>query len=95
MRKGYKAEYEVKKKLAKKYSEKNIFKVAIGGLIDFFVLEPKKGKISKLIEVKETKKRNWYPGGFDFRQFKILKKIAKEHKIPVEYWIKINGRPSI
>jgi len=91
MKKGYKAEYETKKKLTKIYSPKNIFKVAIGGATDFLILEPKKRKILKLIEVKETKKNSWYPGEHDLKQFKILKKIAREHKIPVEYWMKING----
>jgi hypothetical protein len=92
MKKGYKAEYEVKKKLERKYSAKNIFKLAIGGKTDFFILEPKKRRILKLIEVKTTKKDSWYPGEHDFKQFKILNKISKEHKIPVEYWIKINGK---
>jgi hypothetical protein len=91
MKKGYKAEYETKKKLAKIYSLRNVFKVAIGGATDFLVLEPKERRILKLIEVKTTKKNSWYPGEHDLKQFRILGKIAKEHKIPVEYWIKING----
>lgn len=92
MKKGYKAEYEAKKFLIKKYSPKNVFKMAIGGTIDFFILEPKKRRILKLIEVKETKKSFWYPGEHDLKQFKVLSKISKEHKIPVEYWIKMNGQ---
>jgi hypothetical protein len=92
MKKGYKAEYQAKKILEKKFSPKNIFKVAIGGITDFFILEPKKRKVLKIIEVKETKKNSWYPGEHDLKQFRILKKISKEHKIPVEYWIKINGQ---
>lgn len=92
MKKGYKAEYEVKKILEKRFSPKNVFKVAIGGLIDFFVLEPKKRRILKLVEVKTTKKNSWYPSEHDLKQYKILSKISKEHKIPVEYWIKINGQ---
>ena len=91
MKKGYKAEYEVKKKLAKIYSPKNVFKVAIGGATDFLILEPKKRRILKLIEVKTTKKNTWYPGEHDLKQFEILNKISKEQKIPVEYWLKING----
>ena len=92
MKKGYKAEYEVKKILIKKYSQKNVFKVAIGGATDFFILEPKKRKVLKIIEVKKTKKNSWYPGEHDLKQYKILKRIEREHKIPVEYWIKINGK---
>lgn len=91
MKKGYKAEYEVKKALFKKYSPENVFKVAIGGAIDFFVLG-KNGRIKKLIEVKKTNKKRWYPGEHDFKQFQILKRIQKRHKIGVEYWIKMNGK---
>ena len=91
MKKGYKAEYEVKKKLERIFSKKNVFKVAIGGATDSFVLEPKKRRILKLIEVKTTKKNYWYPGEHDLKQYKILIQISKEHKIPIEYWIKING----
>ncbi len=89
MKKGYKAEYEVKKILFKKYSPESIFKVAIGGTTDFFVLG-KNGKIKKFIEVKKTNKKRWYPGKHDLKQFKILEKIQKRHKVPVEYWIKSN-----
>jgi len=91
MKKGYKAEYETKKKLAEIYSPKNVFKVAIGGATDFLILEPKKRKVLKLVEVKTTQKNSWYPGEHDLKQFQILKKISREHKIPVEYWMKING----
>lgn len=91
MKRGYKAEYEVKKLLFKKYSPESIFKVAIGGATDFFVLG-KNGKIQKFIEVKKTNKKKWYPGKHDLKQFKILEKIQKKYKIPVEYWIKSQGR---
>jgi Holliday junction resolvase len=87
MKKGYKAEYEVKKALFKKYSPESVFKVAIGGATDFFVLG-KNGKVIKLIEVKNTKKNKWYPAEHDLRQFKTLKKVQKKFKIPVEYWVK-------
>lgn len=92
MKKGYKAEYEIKKKLEKEFSPKNVLKAAIGGATDFLVLEPKKRRILKLIEVKTTKKNSWYPSKHDLKQFKILKAIQKEHKISVEYWIKINRK---
>ncbi|MDI6591997.1 MAG: hypothetical protein QME61_03640 [Patescibacteria group bacterium] len=87
MKKGYKAEYEVKKALFKKYSPNSVFKIAIGGATDFCVFG-KNGKIVKLVEVKKTNKNRWYPGNHDLKQFEILKKIQKKHKIPVEYWIK-------
>ena len=91
MKRGYWAEYEAKKALFKKYSPQNVFKVAIGGSIDFFVLG-KNGKILKLIEVKKTNKNWWYPTKHDFEQFKILEKFQKRHKIEVEYWIKIKRK---
>lgn len=91
MKRGYKAEYEVKNALFKKYSPKNVFKVAIGGAIDFFVLG-KNGRVEKLIEVKKTNKKRWYPGKHDFRQLQLLKEIEKKHKIKVEYWIKANRK---
>lgn len=91
MKKGYKAEYEVKKFLFKKYSSKSVLKVAIGGTTDFCVLG-KNGKIIKFIEVKKTNKNRWYPGEHDLKQFKILKQIQRRHRTPVEYWIKTNGK---
>jgi Holliday junction resolvase len=91
MKKGYKAEYEVKKFLFKMYSPESVLKVAIGGATDFCVLG-KNGKIIKFIEVKKTDKNRWYPGNHDLKQFKILKQIQRRHRIPVEYWIKTNGK---
>ncbi len=91
MKKGYKAEWEAKKILFKKYSPDSVFKVAIGGAVDFFVLG-ENGKIEKIVEVKRTKKNWWYPNEHDQKQYQILKKIQKKYKIPVEYWIKINGK---
>jgi hypothetical protein len=92
MKKGYRAEYEAKKKLEKIFSKEDIFKLAIGGTTDFFVLSPNENKVLKLIEVKTTKKDKWYPSEHDKKQYKKLLKIEKRHKIPVEYWIKINGK---
>ena len=91
MRKGYRAEWEVKKILFKKYSPDSVFKVAIGGTLDFLVLG-KGGKIEKIVEVKKTKKKKWYPTEHDFVQYKRLKEIYEKFKIPIEYWIKINGQ---
>lgn len=91
MKKGYKAEYEVKKILLKKYSPKSVFKIAIGGSSDFLVLGKNK-KILKIVEVKKTNKKKWYPTDREFKQFKNLKAIKTRFKIPVEYWIKANGK---
>lgn len=92
MKKGYKAEYEARKKLSQKYSSQNIVKIAIGGATDFLILEPKGRKILKIIEVKATKKNQWYPGKHDFEQFKKIARFSKSHHIPLEYWIKIKGK---
>ena len=92
MRKGYLAEYECKKKLIEMYGKENVLKIAIGGATDFLVLEPGKTKVLKIVEVKHTKKNKWYPTKHDLDQFVRLFRLRKEHKIPVEYWIKIKGK---
>lgn len=91
MKKGYKAEWEVKKKLVQKYPKEAVWKIAIGGAVDFLILG-KDGKIEKIIEVKKTNKKTWYPSIHDLNQFKVLEKIHKKFKIPVEYWIKIKRK---
>jgi len=91
MKKGYKAEWEAKKILFKKYPKDSVFKVAIGGAVDFFILG-KGGKVEKIVEVKKTNKNRWYPTGHDRKQYQALAKIQKKFKIPVEYWIKVKGK---
>jgi LysM repeat protein len=91
MKKGYKAEWEAKKILFKKYPKDSIFKVAIGGAVDFFILG-KNAKVEKIVEVKKTNKKQWYPTEHDKKQYQTLSKIQKKFKIPVEYWIKIRGK---
>jgi len=91
MKKGYKAEWEAKKILFKKYPKDSVFKVAIGGAVDFFILG-KGGKVEKIVEVKKTNKKQWYPTEHDKKQYQTLVKIQKKFKIPVEYWIKIRGK---
>jgi len=91
MKKGYRAEWEAKKILFKKYPKDSIFKVAIGGAVDFFILG-KDGMVEKIVEVKKTNKKQWYPTEHDKKQYQTLAKIQKKFKIPVEYWIKIRGK---
>lgn len=91
MKKGYKAEWEVKRTLYKEYPKDAVLKVAIGGTVDFCILG-KGGKILKFIEVKKTNKNSWYPLKHDFKQYETLKKLHKKFKIPIEYWIKIRGK---
>ncbi len=92
MRKGYRAEYLCKKKLIEEFGKENVIKVAIGGTTDFLVLKPNSNKIEKIVEVKSTNKNKWYPSEHDIKQFEIIKKIHQEHKIKVEYWIKIKRK---
>ena len=92
MRKGYLAEYQCKKKLIEEFGKENVIKVAIGGSTDFLVLEPGSRRIAKIVEVKQTKKNRWYPTDHDIQQFEMIKKLSKDHGIPVEYWIKIKRK---
>jgi len=88
MRKGYRAEYKAKKELIQKYGEKNVLKVAIGGAVDFLVLNPNKNRIEKIVEVKECHKNKYYPTPRERKQFERLKEIGKKHSIKTELWIK-------
>jgi Holliday junction resolvase len=88
MKKGYLTEWEVKKILHKKFSPDNVFKIAIGGSLDFCIID-KNGKVIKLIEVKTTKKKKWYPTQREKKQFFKLLRFQKKLKVKVEYWIKI------
>ena len=88
MRKGYIAEYKAKKELIQKYGKGNVLKVAIGGAVDFLVLDPKKNKIKKIVEVKKTNKKKYYPRPREKIQLQRLKELGERHKIPIELWIK-------
>jgi len=57
MKKGYKAEWEAKKILFKKYPKDSIFKVAIGGAVDFFILGKMQG-LKKLLKLKKRIKNS-------------------------------------
>ena len=92
MRRGYKAEYLCKKKLIEEFGKDNVIKVAIGGATDFLVLKPGSSRIEKIVEVKQTRKKRWYPSDHDVKQFEIIKKLSKDHKIKVEYWVKVRRK---
>jgi hypothetical protein len=85
MRKGYVGEYLIKNKLIKKYGKDNVIKVAIGGAEDFIVV--KKGRLVEIVEVKETIKNKYNPSYREKKQFKRIKKFAKEHGIPAKLCI--------
>ncbi len=88
MRKGYRAEYKAKKELIQEYGKANILKIAIGGAVDFLVLSPKKNRIEKIVEVKECRKKKYYPTPREKIQFERLKQLGKAHSIETELWIK-------
>lgn len=92
MKRGYKAEYLCKKRLIEEFGKENVIKVAIGGATDFLVLRPGTNKIEKIVEVKQTRKNKWYPSEHDVKQLEMIKKISEDHRIKVEYWIKIKGK---
>ncbi len=87
-RKGYRAEYLAKKKLVEEYGEENVIKMAIGMASDFLVLKPGSGKLEKIVEVKSTVKEKWYPKPREKVQMERLLKLAKEHNVRLEMWIK-------
>jgi hypothetical protein len=95
-RKGYFAEYKCKQKNEKIFGKGNVIKIAIGGSSDYIIIC--KGELVKIIEVKETTKKNYYPRPNEKRQFNELIKLGKQHKVPVELWIyfrKGKGKPTI
>lgn len=95
-RQGYQAEYKCKQENADIYGKLNVIKVAIGGSSDYLIAY--KGKIVKLIEVKETKKDTYYPSNRERKQFAKLVALGKHHEIPVELWVyfkRKKGRPAI
>ena len=92
MRRGYQAEYLTKKILIEIYGRQNVLKMAIGGSVDFLVLSPNKNTIEKIVEVKQTAKNKYYPRENEKIQLELIKKLADEHSVPVEIWIKFKNR---
>ncbi|MBU5687929.1 MAG: hypothetical protein QW757_02080 [Candidatus Woesearchaeota archaeon] len=92
MHKGYRYEYLAKQKLIEMYGKQNVIKLAIGQSADFIILSPNENKIEKIVEVKGTRKDKFYIKPREKIQFKCIDELAKEHKIPVEVWIKTKGK---
>ena len=92
MRKGYRAEYLARQRLSELYGSQNVLKIAIGGSVDFLVLKPNENELEKIIEVKQTAKNKYYPRENEKVQLELIKKLAEEHKVPVEMWIKFKKR---
>ena len=85
MKKGYNGEYNAKQELIKKYKKENVIKVAIGGAMDFIVI--KYNRIIKIVEVKETISKKYYPLLQEKEQIQRIICFGKKHKIRSELWI--------
>jgi hypothetical protein len=88
MRKGYRYEYLAKLKLIEQYGKQNVLKLAIGQSADFIVLAPSENRIEKIVEVKSTIKEKFYPKPREKKQFELIDRLAEEHHVPIEVWIK-------
>jgi len=83
MRSGYLSEYRIKKDLIKEFGKNNVIKIAISQMgSDFLIV--KKGKIIKLVEVKETIKNKKYFNKREQEQLERIKEFAKVHNIPAD-----------
>jgi len=86
MRRGYGDEYRTKQILVQRYGEENIIKVAIGSFgADFLIL--KEGRIEKVVEVKGTGKKVWYPSQREKEQLRRILDFAQNHKCNAEVWL--------
>ena len=86
MRKGYGDEYRTKQLLVQQYGKDNVIKVAIGSFgADFLVLE--KGRVVKVVEVKGTRKRAWYPSPREKEQLRRILCFSQTHNCKAELWI--------
>ena len=96
VRKGYPGEYRIKKLLQSEFGKYSTIKVAIGGSSDFLVASC--GELIKVVEVKETKKKYYYPNPREKLQFQEIINFADFHKIPAELIVifkKGKGKPLI
>jgi len=86
MRKGYGDEYRTKQLLVQQYGKDNVIKVAIGSFgADFLVLE--KGRVVKVVEVKGTRKKAWYPSPREKEQLQRILRFSQTHNCKAELWI--------
>ena len=86
-RKGYEAEYIVKKKLIENFGRNGVVKVAIsqfGG--DFLVII--KGKLYAVIEVKHCHRAKYYEDEKAKSQMERIREFCREHECRGELWIK-------
>lgn len=77
---GYSGEYLVKKKLIEKYGKDSVQKIAIGGLIDFFVIEG--NRIVAAVEVKTCHAEKYYSSSREKIQFEKSEEWCKKREIP-------------
>jgi len=91
MRKGYSDEYRTKQMLVEQYGKDNVIKVAIGSFgADFLILN--KGKLVKVVEVKGTRKKVWYPLPREKEQLWRIFHFSQIHECEAEVWIWTKNR---
>jgi len=91
MRKGYSDEYRTKQMLVEQYGKDKVIKVAIGSFgADFLILN--KGKLVKVVEVKGTRKKVWYPLPREKEQLRRIFHFSQIHECEAEVWIWTKNR---
>ena len=97
MKKGYYSELRAKKELEKEYGKGNVVKIAISQQgADFIVISC--GEVVKIVEVKETHSKKYYPRPKEKNQIKRIIEFAKKQGITAELWIykyKAMGSPAV
>ncbi|KKM13317.1 hypothetical protein LCGC14_1717400 [marine sediment metagenome] len=89
-RKGYASELRAKEELIKEFGSDNVIKVAIGGAQDFIIVQ--KGKLLKVVEVKECHQKKYYPQPREKGQRVRMIAFCLEHGASLEIWIRYPQR---
>ena len=100
MRKGYGAEYKIKKELQKQYGEYAVIKVAISQRVPDYLVITKNLRVDTnyrsfdviAIEVKSTVKKKLEPKPRDIQQWHTFRKWSQETNIPIQYRVKIQKK---
>lgn len=89
---GYRYEYKAKKKLEEKYGEDNIQHPDSSGIADFMVFKKNSPELEKVVEVKKTTRKKFYPSKRDKAQLEKAKNWCSVHQVDFELWIyKVKG----
>lgn len=98
MRKGYKAEYQIKKELEETYGRGNVIKTSCSQDVpDFIVIfmEPSGRSLWRVHgrEVKSTVKKRYYPSPRDKKQFKMFRLWEERTGVRIHYHIVYRRKP--